>query len=57
MAVWALKEKSERNYPAHTKVREDGREVRGALGAGAETKTICSKSYVSNQNEPKNVKH
>lgn len=57
MAVWALKEKSERNYPAHTKVREDGREVRGALGAGAETKTICSKSYVSNQNEPKYVKH
>lgn len=51
MAVWRLKEKSERKYPANTKVREEGREVCGALGAGAETNTTYSESYVNQQSE------
>lgn len=49
IAIWGLKEKSERKCPANTKVREEGSEVSGALGAGAETKTIYSESYVNEQ--------
>lgn len=46
MAVWALKEKRAETT-LHTPRSEKEREVCGASGAGAETKTINSKSYVN----------